>query len=61
MEHAARRQLLQAEYRSYVEIINERGLTFSGPISDDEIAKLPDADLAIFVRTARTIARTPAQ
>lgn len=45
-------------YRSYVNILNEKGLEFR-PLSDEELAKLNDQDLSRMIRVVRDLSRTP--
>nr|QDH90056.1 MAG: hypothetical protein H1BulkLitter5446_000005 [Leviviridae sp.] len=58
MDELARRKLLLQEYQTYVAIIRQKGLEYH-PFPDKDIDKMSAVDLAVVVRHARDIARTP--
>lgn len=59
MDKQLSRQVLESDYRSYLEIITQKGLSFDGPRSDDDIKKVSDSDLNVLTRRMRDLARTP--
>jgi hypothetical protein len=60
MNQTLSRQLLQSRYRSFVAILHDRGISLDLP-SDEDVAKMNDADLSETVRQLRDVARTPVQ
>lgn len=58
MDSSLQRKELIAEYRSYLAIINQKGLVFD-VASEDEIDSMELSDLSLLVRKARDLARTP--
>jgi hypothetical protein len=59
MDEVKARALLTEDHRAIVSILDERGVVYTCPYSDEEIAKLPLSDLKKLVAVERDISRTP--
>jgi hypothetical protein len=53
------RFLLIEEFKAFLALIEQKGLPFTAPWSDDEIKEMELSDLKRLVSIARDLARTP--
>ncbi|DAD51884.1 TPA_asm: hypothetical protein [ssRNA phage Esthiorhiza.2_37] len=53
------RKLLLTEYESYLQILDTKGIGFSPPYTDKEMAALPIPDLKRLVQQVKDLGRTP--
>lgn len=58
MDAATNRKVLVEQYRSYSDILNQKGIVFNG-FTEKEVESLNDTDLQRLIRIARDLGRTP--
>jgi len=58
MDESLERRFLFENYRSYVQILHDKGLVYH-PLTDAELEQLPTHDLNQAVRQVFALARTP--
>lgn len=53
------RKLLLGEYNAYLQALDQRGVAFESPYTDEELVKLSIPDLKSLVSKLRDLSRTP--
>ncbi len=59
MEGTVQRRILIGQIRGLEEALHQKGVPFGETFSDEDLSKMPEADLMGILRQRRDLARTP--